>query len=102
LRVSGISAISKTEGPALCDDRGIVKHQLMALAHPLNDSGAVTYATGPLSSLTAIRILVVLFASGTIAGGSLPSIQEPEICLHPSDVHTSPVPCPSSVFILQP
>jgi hypothetical protein len=60
---------------SLCDDRGIVKHQLMALTHPLIDSGVVTNATGHLSSLTAIRTLAAWFASGNVAGSSLPSIQ---------------------------
>lgn len=35
-----ISSISRADGPALGDDRGMVKHQLMALTHAPNDSGA--------------------------------------------------------------
>jgi hypothetical protein len=62
-----ISSISRTEGPALGGDRGMVKHQLMALTHPLNDSSAVKTAITPLSSLTAIQIPAILLSSGTVA-----------------------------------
>ncbi len=59
----------------LGSDRGIVKHRQMAPTHALNDNGAGTNATVPLSSLTAIEILAILFDSGTVAG-SLALIQE--------------------------
>jgi hypothetical protein len=52
----------------LGSDRGIVKHRQMAPTQALNDSGAGTNATVSMSNLTAIRILAILFASGTVAG----------------------------------